>query len=207
MKYCPICNIKLNYKSNHIWRAHSEKGISHGKSTGSKSKGRKSHRKGLTKETSEEINRTSQKLSETLKKQVLEGTYVPRKMSDSNKEKLSIRQSLKNTGGKCKWFEYNGQYVQGTWELNIVKKLDELNIKWYRPKHKSDIIEYKIDGKIKKYTPDLFLIEENIYIEIKGYWWGDDKKKMEAVISQNKNKKIIIEKNEYEKILRGELVW
>ena len=124
------------------------------------------------------------------------------------RKKLSIEQSLKNRGGKCKWFEYKGQKLQGTWELNIAKKLDEMNIDWYKPKISKDVWSYELDGQQKSYTPDLYLKEQNIYLEIKGYWWRDDKRKMEAIKQQHPDKKIlIIEKEEYTKIMRGELVW
>lgn len=65
-----------------------------------------------------------------------------------------------------------------------------------------------MDGKVRSYTPDFYLPKENIYLEIKGYWWGDDKRKMEIVVETYKDTKfVIIEKEEYKKILQGELVW
>lgn len=211
MIYCPICNKELKSdkaKVAHVWRAHSETGIAHGQKTGSKTKGRVSHRKGLTKETSEEIRRTAEKVSATAQRKITEGTFVPTRMGQEARKKLSVEQSLKNRGGKCKWFDYKGQKLQGTWELNIAKKLDEMNIDWYKPKVHRDVWIYELDGQEKSYTPDLFLKKHDIYLEIKGYWWGDDKRKMEAVKQQHPEKKIvIIEKNEYNRIMQGELVW
>ena len=70
MIYCPICNKQLKSdkaKVSHVWRAHTEEGIAHGKYAGSKNKGRPCPKKGLTKETSEEIRRTSEKLKQTIK--------------------------------------------------------------------------------------------------------------------------------------------
>ncbi len=209
MLHCPICGKELKSdkaKVAHLWRAHTESGIAHRHKTGKK--GRVSHRKGLTKETSDEIRRTAKKVKETIQRKIANGTFVPTKMGIEARKKLSIEQSLKNRGGKCKWFEYKGQKLQGTWELNIVKKLDEMNIDWYKPKISKDVWSYELDGQQKSYTPDLYLKEQNIYLEIKGYWWGDDKRKMEAVKQQHPDKKIlIIEKEEYTKIMRGELVW
>ena len=211
MIYCPICNKELKSdkaKVAHVWRAHSELGIAHGQKTGSKSKGRVSHRKGLTKDTSEEIKKTSEKISATIQQKIIKGTFVAVKMGKEARKKLSIEQSLKNRGGKCKWFDYKGQKLQGTWELNIAKKLDEMNVDWYKPKVHRDVWTYELDGQQKSYTPDLLLKEYDIYLEIKGYWWGNDKRKMEAVKLQHPEKKIvIIEKNEYNKIMQGELVW
>lgn len=211
MIYCPICNRELKSdkaKIAHVWRAHSETGIAHGQKTGSKTKGRVSHRKGLTKETSEEIRKTAEKVSATAQRKIAEGTFVPTRMGQEARKKLSVEQSLNNRGGKCKWFDYKGQKLQGTWELNIAKKLDEMNIDWYKPKVHRDVWTYELDGQEKSYTPDLFLKEHDVYLEIKGYWWGDDKRKMEAVRQQHPEKKIvIIEKNEYNRIMQGELVW
>ena len=66
----------------------------------------------------------------------------------------------------------------------------------------------KYNSDEKSYTPDFWLEKFDLYLEVKGFWWGNDKAKMQAVISQHPDKKlIIIEKLEYEKILRGELVW
>lgn len=122
------------------------------------------------------------------------------------KEELSISQSLKNRGGKCKWFNVGGQKVQGTWEKNIAEYFTKRNIEWIKLKIKKDIWKYTMNNKIRSYTPDFYLPYFNIYLEIKGYWWGRDKEKMELVIQQNPDKKIIIiEKNKYKMILDGRL--
>ena len=208
---CPVCGKELKSdkaKVAHVWRVHSEEGMAHGQKTGKANKGKVSHRKGLTKYTSDEIRRTSEKVAIKQRQRVADGTYVPIKMSDESRKRLSEEQSLKNRGGKCKWFEYAGQKLQGTWELNVAKKLDELSIKWKKLAVHGDVWKYELDGKTKSYTPDLYLIEEDIYLEIKGYWWGNDKSKMEAVREQHPDKKLfVIEKEEYGRIVRGELVW
>ncbi len=65
-----------------------------------------------------------------------------------------------------------------------------------------------MDSKTRCYTPDFYLPEYDLYIEVKGRWWGRDREKMDIVMKIYPNKKIvIIEKEDYEKILRGELVW
>lgn len=121
---------------------------------------------------------------------------------------LSVRQSINNTGGKSKWYEVAGQKVQGTWERDIAFKLEELGIKWYKPKVNKDVWSYVLDDKMRSYTPDIHLLDLDIYLEIKGYWWGNDREKMNAVLEQHKNKKlIIIEQADYEKIKKGILPW
>ena len=65
-----------------------------------------------------------------------------------------------------------------------------------------------MDGKTRSYAPDFYLPDFDVYLEIKGYWWGRDKEKMELVIAQNPHKRIcIITKSEFDRLLQGELVW
>lgn len=207
---CQLCDkefISEKAIKSHIWRSHTDEGLEYNKTKAGRTS-KPSHRKGLTKETSEEIRLTSEKVSRTMREKVKNGTYVPIAWTDERKRNLSIEQSLRNRGGKCKWFDYKGYKIQGTWELNVVKKLDQMNIKWHKPVVNSEVWYYEINGKQKSYTPDLYLEEYNIYLEIKGYWWGNDKEKMNAVVKQHLDKKLlIIEKEQYEKILQGELVW
>lgn len=110
--------------------------------------------------------------------------------------------SLHNPGGKCKWFEVAGQKVQGSWERDIALKFEQLKINWNKLKVNSDILKYIINNIEKSYTPDFYLKEYNLYIEIKGFWWGNDKEKMDAVMDQHPDKKIlIIEKKLYKSII------
>lgn len=44
--------------------------------------------------------------------------------------------------------------------------LDNLNIKWRRPTEK---FKYIFEEKSSYYTPDFYLEDEKVYIEIKGY--------------------------------------
>lgn len=211
MEQCDECKRAFKNKNalaTHVWRTHTADGKEHGLLVGSKSKGRASHRKGLTKETSEEIRRITEKVTLTARKKVLNGTHVPAVMGAEARLRLSKIQSLHNRGGKCKWFSYRGAKLQGTWELKVAKKLDELGVLWYKPHLKKDIWSYVLDGKVKSYTPDFYLPTENIFLEIKGYWWGDDRRKMEAVATQHQEKRIVIvEKDAFKRLMRDELVW
>ena len=58
-----------------------------------------------------------------------------------------------------------------------------------------------------RYTPDFYLEEFNTYIELKGFWWGNDKRKMEIVLSNTKSKIVVVEKEQFDKFMQGELVW
>lgn len=63
-------------------------------------------------------------------------------------------------------YDYNGIDLHGSWELAYAKYLDANNIKWLRCKNS---FTYSFEDKIRKYTPDFYLIESDEYVEIKGY--------------------------------------
>ena len=128
--------------------------------------------------------------------------------SEKTKQKISLKLSVNNKGGRSKWYEVAGQKVQGTWERNVAQKFEEMGISWKKLNVNIHTFEYEIDSKKRNYTPDFYLKEYNIYIEIKGYWWGNDKEKMDIVMNKYPDVKfIIIEKEQYNKIMQGELVW
>ena len=128
----------------------------------------------------------------------------PTVMSEEARQRQSERMSENNPGGKSKWFEINGKKVQGTWELNFAKHCNDHSIKWDRCKP----WKYTMDGKVRSYTPDFYIPSKDLYIEIKGRWWGEDRRKMDCVIEQHPDKNILIlEKEQYNKLLEGELVW
>lgn len=130
--------------------------------------------------------------------------YGPNRMGKEARKQLSIEQSTYNRGGKSKWYEVSGQKVQGTWERNVAEKFNELGIKWVRPKLDLAAWPYVLNGKLSRYTPDFYLPDLNLFLEIKGHWWGDDKNKMKAVIKQHSDKQIlIIEKEQYNQLLKG----
>lgn len=79
-------------------------------------------------------------------------------------------------GKKC-WYESKiaGRvYVRSTYELEYVKWLDSNNINWKGNKEK---FEYQWEGKTRYYYPDFYLIDEDCYIEIKGFETKKDKEK------------------------------
>ena len=129
-------------------------------------------------------------------------------MGEAARRAVSKRQSLNNSGGRCKWFEVAGQKVQGTWERDMALKFEEDGVNWYKPKLNRDVLRYTLDDKEKSYTPDFYLPDEDLYIEVKGHWWGNDKNKMKAVLEQHQDKRIVIvEKDDFYKFLQGEQVW
>lgn len=166
--------------------------------------GGKAWNSGLTANDDPRIRQASLKIGKTLRESVANGTYISRKTSDDHRAFLSKRMSENNPGGRCKWYQFNGENLQGTWELNIAKVLHENNIPYH--KVKSSLTYKDDDMKVRRYTPDIYLPSIDTYLEIKGFWWGNDKRKMELVIEQHKDMKIVIlQKTEYERLILGHL--
>lgn len=88
-------------------------------------------------------------------------------------------------------YDYNGIDLHGSWELAYAKYLDSNNIKWIRCKSS---FPYSFEDKIRKYTPDFYLIESNEYIEIKGYKTSKDDAKWDQFPTHLKLK-ILMEKD------------
>jgi len=132
----------------------------------------------------------------------LPGFFAGKKHSDESKRKISEKLSVNNKGGRAKWYDVAGQRVQGTWERDIASKLTDLGVPWIKLKTNKDTLKYVMNGKERSYTPDFYLPEFDMYLEIKGFWWGDDREKMRIVLETHTDKRIvIIEKQEYEQIL------
>ena len=118
-------------------------------------------------------------------------SYKPLKKEDEIKRREKISKTMKlnpNAGGlregsgrgkKC-WYESNiaGKvYIRSTYELEYVKWLDFNNINWRANKEK---FPYIWEEKIRNYYPDFYLIDENCYIEIKGFETEKDKAKWKS---------------------------
>lgn len=148
--------------------------------------------KGLTKETDERVKKNSENAAKVMREQIKNGKRKFSPMSKENKEKLSIRQSLFNKGGKCKWYTVAGQKVQGTYEKLFAESLERQNIKWEKIKTNNHVFKYYINQNKKSYAPDFWLPELNLYVEIKGYWRGNDETKMELVREQHQDKNVVV---------------
>jgi hypothetical protein len=190
---------------SHIWRSHGE-GKNHNPNIGFTMQ-RVAWNKGLSKESDERVKHYADQVSRTLKQQIKQGIFKPRRMGAEQRQKTSIRQTLHNNGGRCKWFQVGSQKVQGTWERNIALICNSLSIEWKKLKTNSDIFYYTIDNIKRRYTPDFYLAEVDRYIEIKGYWWGNDQEKMKVVFEQNpslKEKCIIVQQSLYNQLIQCE---
>ena len=127
--------------------------------------------------------------------------------TDEEKQKQSIRMkevvkrnpqsySSSNVCGRTKLIEYKGHKLNGKWEFEVAKWLDENNISW------TNIIEtpfeYYWENNYHNYFPDFYLKDKNLYIEVKGYQRERDECKWKVVPNL-----IIITKNDMKKIKEG----
>lgn len=196
---CTDCQREFNSRqatTSHIYRTHTNPGVSFG----GHQIGKPAWNKGLTQDTYPGLARPKQK-------GIRFGASLTGH-SEETKRKISQRMSINNKGGRSKWYEVAGQKVQGTWERNCALKFEELGIEWRKLKVNRDILEYVMDKKVRCYTPDFYLPAYDVFLEVKGRWWGRDREKMDIVLETYPNKNIVIvEKEQYERFLGGELVW
>lgn len=95
------------------------------------------------------------------------------------RKKQAKRGGIKPNAGRCKCIKHISPiagevYLNGTWEYKYALWLDANNINW---KRNTKGFSYVFDGKQKKYYPDFYLIDENKYVEVKGYETEKDKEK------------------------------
>lgn len=95
-------------------------------------------------------------------------------------------------GGRGKGSLYKGVWLDSTWELSLVKRLDELGIPWERDTGKHRLHYFDENGNKRNYFPDFYIPDKNFYIEVKGFWTEKTKFKMNSVLSFNKDVNILI---------------
>ena len=129
--------------------------------------------KGLTKETDQRIAKMSASLS-------LNMTGKPgRPHKEETKQKLSRKriEFLENNSKHCNWFQVGNIKVQGTLERDFAKFLLEKSIIFTRNRISFD--NHRI------YTPDFYLPEFDLFVEVKGFLYEKDKEKMRRVLSEH----------------------
>lgn len=82
--------------------------------------------------------------------------------------------------------------MDSTWEVILAQKLDEIDVKWIRDNTLK--LPYITRGRRKrKYIPDFYLPDYNLYIEVKGYWTDAARHKMKDVQERNPVRILILE--------------
>jgi hypothetical protein len=105
--------------------------------------------------------------------------------------------SLNVVSHRCKTYERitvvdslgNDHYLIGSYEIKYYNWLVSNNIRWKKP----NSIFYKDNlEKTHWYKPDFHLIDSDQIVEIKGYFWNNDKIKMKWVTEQHSDLNILI---------------
>lgn len=205
---CPYCD-KIYPKKGvitHIWRKHGE-GINL-KTNSSYNNDRFAWNKGLTKETDERVAKFGETYSNGIKDGSIVGSFLGRHHTEDTIKVISKKLSSNNRGGRCKWYEVEKPdgtkvKVQGTWERDFAKVLNFIDEEWIKPsQYQEHTFKWADEGIQHSYTPDFYSPKLKKYFEVKGYWWGNDKRKMELVLEQNDINIEVIQKKELERYLQ-----
>lgn len=97
-----------------------------------------------------------------------------------------------NCGGSTKqYIDYKGVSLDSSWELKVALSLDEHGIRWDRPKY------FRLkDGR--RYTPDFYLPDFEIYLDPKAYRKGylEQVQKIEIFEQDYDTRCLILNKNQ-----------
>jgi len=98
--------------------------------------------------------------------------------------------------GRCRWYRYHNKTYQGSWEFMFGLWLEQQdikfnvheNVKQFHCKHENEM-EFT-------YCPDFYLVDYDRYVEVKGYFSDENKKRMQLFRQQHSNIDVtIIDKN------------
>lgn len=97
--------------------------------------------------------------------------------------------------GKKEWYDSpiaGRVYLRSTYEKAFVRYLDRCKVRW---KANTDGFPYKYEGKEHLYYPDFYLIDEQEYVEVKGfkrrndsYKWKDFPFKLKVIFAEDLRK-------------------
>ena len=142
--------------------------------------------KGLTKNDSISILNGSLKISNSLKIKPPTGIGKTNEIELERRRKISLKLKDHPNGGGLRegsgrgiktWYESpiaGKVYLRSTYELAYVKYLDENKINW---KQNLQSFNYIYEDKKRNYYPDFYLIDEDCYIEVKGFKTKQDEAK------------------------------
>ena len=122
---------------------------------------------------------TRKKLSENAKgrkyseEQKSKHSYIMKKTV----ERYPDSYTKNNVVGRVKNIIYSGVKLKGNWEVIVAKWLDENEIKW---EHETKSFNYEWNG-MRKYYPDFYLPDFDLFIEVKGYQTERDLQKWVSV--------------------------
>jgi hypothetical protein len=137
---------------------------------------------------------------ETTKNRIATGEIIPHKrgkrLSELERDSLSKKRIAfleSNPSHGLLWYTVNGIKVQGTWERDFALYLTKEGIKWSRVP-----VQYL---NTRRYTPDFYCNDFDIYFEVKGFMRDRDIFKMYLVLDEHPAMKIkMIRKEELKNI-------
>jgi hypothetical protein len=91
--------------------------------------------------------------------------FTGKNHTEESKKKMKEKALLSNHRRlKKRTIEYKGILLDSSWEYELAKRLDSINIKWDRPKP----LKWKDEeGFIHNYFPDFYLLDYNLYLDPK----------------------------------------
>jgi hypothetical protein len=105
---------------------------------------------------------------------------------------------VKGTGKMGGWrpkrnFMYGDIKLDSFWEVECARRLDALSIKWESSNIDRFFLYEDIYGINRRYYPDFYLIDHDLYIEVKGVWTPEVLHKMQDVQKRNSFQLIILD--------------
>jgi len=182
---CEICGKEIKFYGfgSHMWRIHGDGNIFNHKIP-DECRNFNTINKG---KTFDEIYGTEK--SQVIKQKIIKAivgkrgacTGIGKTIDIENSRKRKISEKIKDRyksgwmpkAGRCEKIRYHSNIagdvlLDGTWELKVSQYFDENNMKWIRNTKRFQYFN-TIKNKNAFYTPDFYLINENKYIEVKGY--------------------------------------
>lgn len=206
MKICEYCNHEHdgNYGTGRFCNSK----CSHGFST-------KAKRKEINKKVSEKLCKLYDCTCLNCGKKFINKTYIKKTCSQKCRNKYfskivtgkqfkSGKDRKKGSGG---YREKGGKSIQLNYinhlghkmklnkeEIKVAKKLDELKLNWIRNINYFKYIT--IDGKERKFYPDFYIEDNDLYVEYKGWVTNEMKHKMSDSLKRNNFNLLIIYGND-----------
>jgi hypothetical protein len=207
MVSCEKCGkeVKERGLKYHMWRLHSEEGLSHNPNKGFEDGTRNAWNKGSTKAD----NAIVAKYAASLSKSYNDGKFELKGCcssdyfgSEQHKKSAAKGGGYRPKSGCGKGQYYNDSYgnkvyLQSSYEVLCAEILDKMNIRWIRPTY----LHYNLDGKTKKYFADFYLVDYDVYLDTKNdYLIVQDAGKINAVITQNKVKLFVLDQKQISEV-------
>lgn len=113
----------------------------------------------------------------------------------------------KNIFGRSKKTLYKNEWMHSSWELEFAMWLDSIQVEWTK---KVPYFTYDWDGSVRRYFPDFYLKEFDLYVEVKGYQTERDIAKWKcipnlAIVKEKEIKAIKEKKFELSQLLNGKV--